>query len=149
MSSTRVSNRLRAKRFKAGTATAEDKAYVDKKYNSLVFEGLPDSEKSVKPLSRAENKTLEERVRCEPISLSVLKKPTLIIEEDNEEQEKLQDQYALQSLIEERKNKINSLYHLNQEIERLEKKLAEPRVVPEITPEKFRNILSDMGYIKK
>ena len=114
-----------------------------------MFEGLPDAEKSVKPLSRAENKTLEERVRCEPIPLSVLKKPTLIIEEDNEEQEKLQDQYALQSLIEERKNKINSLYHLNQEIERLEKKLAEPRVVPEITPEKFRNILSDMGYIKK
>jgi len=44
---------------------------------------------------------------------------------------------------------INSLYHLNQEIERLEKKWAEPRVIPEMTPEKFRNALSDLGYIKK
>jgi hypothetical protein len=154
MSSTRVSNRLRAKRFKAGTATAEDKAYVDKKYNSLVCADWLDAENSVKPLSRAENKALEERVRCEPVILTAInhtenKKPTLIIEEDNEEQEKLNDQMALQSLIEERKNKINSLYRLNQEIERLEKKWAEPRVIHEMTPEKFRNALSDLGYIKK
>ena len=32
MSSIRVSDRLRSKRFKTGNATAEDKAYIEKKY---------------------------------------------------------------------------------------------------------------------
>jgi glutamyl/glutaminyl-tRNA synthetase len=188
MSSTRVSNRLRAKRFKAGTATAEDKAYVDNKYNNLVFEDWFDAEKSVKPLSRAENKALqkksnhiifdsddddddydekfnifsrtennalEEDLRCDQIILNAInnteiKKPTLII---TVAEKYLEDRknvlIALQSLIEERENKINSLYRLNDEIEGLEKKLAQPKVINNITPEKFINILSDMGYIKK
>lgn len=173
MSSIRVSDRLRSKRFKTGNATAEDKAYIEKKYcgecdmNGYVspfppgedpyfkewtYTPLPSNyveKKAQKKPKRAlskDNKVVEDRVRCEVIPLS---KPTLIIEEDNEEQEKLHDQMALQSLIEERKNKINSLYRLNQEIDRLEKKWVEPRVIPEMTPEKFRNVLSDLGYIKK
>ena len=70
-------------------------------------------------------------------------------DENEKEQEKFRNQCAINSLIEERKTMINSLYHLNQEIEQLEKKLAQPKVINEITPEKFRNILSEMGYIKK
>jgi len=186
MSSIRVSDRLRAKRFKAGTATAEDKAYVDNKYNNLVFEDWFDAEKSVKPLSRAENKALqkksnhiifdsddddydekfnifsrtennalEEGLRCDQIILNAInnteiKKPTLIITvAEKYLEDRKNDQIALQSLIEERENKINSIYRLNEEIEGLEKKLAQPKVINDITPEKFRNILSDMGYIKK
>jgi hypothetical protein len=187
MSSTRVSNRLRAKRFKAGTATAQDKAYMEKKYDSLVFEDWLDAEKSVKPLSRAENKALnkksnhiifdsdddddydekfnifsrtennalEEDLRCDQIILNAInnteiKKPTLIITvAEKYLEERKNDLIALQSLIKERENKINSLYRLNDEIEGLEKKLAQPKVINNITPEKFRNILSDMGYIKK
>jgi hypothetical protein len=198
MSSTRVSNRLRAKRFKAGTATAEDKAYLEAKYDNLVKptenittlkqkatveqsslkkksshivfdsdeEFDSDSVKIGGSISKAKkakaqakfeedmSKIVLEKERCETLMKEAVevKKPTLIIEEDDEdekEQEKFRDQCAIDSLIQERRTMINSLYRLNQEIERLEKKWAEPKVIPEITPEKFRNVLSDLGYIKK
>jgi len=198
MSSTRVSNRLRAKRFKAGTATAEDKAYLEAKYDNLVKptenitalkqkatveqsslkkksshivfdsdeEFDSDSVKIGGSISKAKkakaqakfeedmSKIVLEKERCETLMKEAveIKKPTLIIEEDDEdekEQEKFRDQCAIDSLIQERRTMINRLYRLNQEIERLEKKWAEPRVIPEITPEKFRNVLSDLGYIKK
>jgi len=198
MSSTRVSNRLRAKRFKAGTATAEDKAYLEAKYDNLVkptenitalkqkatveqsslkkksshivfdsdeeFEsdsvkigGSISKAKKAKAQAKFEedmSKIVLEKERCETLMKEAVevKKPTLIIEEDDEdekEQEKFRDQCAIDSLIQERRTMINSLYRLNQEIERLEKKWAEPKVIPEITPEKFRNVLSDLGYIKK
>ncbi len=194
METTRVSNRLRAKRFKTGNATAEDKAYIEKKYcgecdmNGYVspfppgedpyfkewtYTPLPSNyvekkaqKKPKRALSKGKQKKAQakfeedmskivlEKERCETLMKEALevKKPTLIIEEDDEdekEQEKFRDQCAIDSLIQERKAMINSLYHLNQEIERLEKKWAEPRVIPEMTPEKFRNALSDLGYIKK
>lgn len=190
MSSTRVSNRLRAKRFKTGNATAEDKAYLESKYDNLVkptentirLTALNKKSKHIVFDSDEEfnsdavatdrlaaikkgkwssaqakfeedmNKVALERERCESLMKAEVKKPKLIIEEDNEnekEQEKFLNQCAIDSLIQERRTMINSLYHLNQEIEQLEKKLAEPKVIPEITPEKFRNILFDLGYIKK
>ena len=97
MSSIRVSNRLRAKRFKTGTATAEDKAYIEKKYggpcdmNGYVspfppgedpyvkewtYTPLPSNyveKKTQKKPKRAlskDNKVVEDRVRCEVIPLS-------------------------------------------------------------------------------
>ena len=194
MSSIRVSDRLRSKRFKTGNATAEDKAYIEKKYcgecdmNGYVspfppgedpyfkewtYTPLPSNyvekkaqKKPKRALSKGKQKKAQvkfeedmskvvlEKERCEALMKEALevKKPTLIIEEDDEdekEQEKFLDQCAIDSLIQERKAMINSLYHLNQEIERLEKKWAQPRVIPEMTPEKFRNALSDLGYIKK
>jgi hypothetical protein len=204
MSSTRVSDRLRSKRFKTGNATADDKAYIEAKYGEvgykpsgntcrltalkqkatveqsslkkksshIVFDsdeefdsnaenikigGSISKAKKAKAQAKFEedmNKVVLEKERCETLMKEALevKKPTLIIEEDDEdekEQEKFRDQCAIDSLIQERRTMINSLYRLNQEIERLEKKWTEPKVIPELTPEKFRNVLSDLGYIKK
>jgi hypothetical protein len=207
METTRVSNRLRAKRFKAGNATAEDKAYMEKKYNGLcdmngyvspfppgedpyvkewTYTPLPSNyvekkaqkkpkrtlsddsillraalikSKQKKAQAKFEedmSKIVLERERCESLmkeSLEV-KKPTLIIEEDDEVVEETftqNDAIYLNSLIGDRTNKMRNLMSLDEEIERLEKKRANyvSEKCVEMTPERFRNILSDLGYIKK
>jgi hypothetical protein len=197
METTRVSNRLRAKRFKAGNATAEDKAYMEKKYNGLcdmngyvspfppgedhyvkewTYTPLPSNyvekkaqkkpkrtlsddsillraalikSKQKKAQAKFEDdmsKIVLERERCE----------TLIIEEDDdnevvEETFTQNDAIYLNSLIRDRTNKMRNLLSLDEEIERLEKKRANhvSEKCVEMTPERFRNILSDLGYIKK
>ena len=176
MSSIRVSNRLRAKRFKTGTATAEDKAYIEKKYggpcdmNGYVSPFPPGEDPYVKewtytPLpsnyvekkaqkkrpERAlskDNKVVEDRVRCEVIPLS---KPTLIIEEVVEETFTQNDAIYLNSLVQDRTNKMRNLLKLDEEIEKLQKKRANhvSEKCVEMTPERFRNALIDLGYIKK
>ena len=198
MSSIRVSDRLRSKRFKTGNATAEDKAYIEKKYggpcdmNGYVspfppgedpyvkewtYTPLPSNyveKKAQKKPKRAlsddsillraalikskqkkaqakfeeDNKVVEDRVRCEVIPLS---KPTLVIEEEEEEVFTKNDAIYLNSLIRDRTNKMRNLLKLDEEIERLEKKRANhvSEKCVEMTPEKFRNALFDLGYIKK
>jgi hypothetical protein len=176
MESIRVSDRLRSKRFKTGNATAEDKAYIEKKYggecdmNGYVSPFPPGEDPYVKewtytPLpsnyvekkaqkkrpERAlskDNKVVEDRVRCEVIPLS---KPTLVIEEEEEEVFTKNDAIYLNSLIRDRTNKMRNLLKLDEEIERLEKKRANhvSEKCVEMTPERFRNALFDLGYIKK
>lgn len=214
MSSTRVSNRLRAKRFKAGTATAEDKAYLEAKYDNLVkpTENITalkqkatveqsslkkksshivfdsdeefdsdrefDSEKKFFEWARKKqartskakkekaqakfeedmSKVVLERERCETLIKEALevKKPTLIIEEDDdneviEEAFTQNDAVYLNSLYRDRTNKMRNLMSLDEEIERLEKKRANhvSKKCVEMTPERFRNALFELGYIKK
>jgi hypothetical protein len=200
MSSTRVSNRLRAKRFKAGTATAEDKAYLEAKYDNLVkptenitalkqkatveqsslkkksshivfdsdeeFEsdsvkigGSISKAKKAKAQAKFEedmNKVVLEKERCETLMKEAVevKKPTLIIEEDDEVVEETftqNDAIYLNSLIRDRTNKMRNLMSLDEEIERLEKKRANyvSEKCVEMTPERFRNVLFELGYIKK
>jgi hypothetical protein len=199
MESTRTSDRLRAKRFKTRTATAEDKAYIEKKYHGKcdmngyvspfppgedpyvkewTYTPLPSNyveKKAQKKPKRAlsddsillraalikskrkaqakveeDNKVVEERVRCEVIPLS---KPTLIIEEDEvvEETFTQNDAIYLNSLIQDRTNKMRNLLKLDEEIERLQKKRANhvSEKCVEMTPERFRNVLFELGYIKK
>jgi hypothetical protein len=204
MSSTRVSNRLRAKRFKAGTATAEDKAYLEAKYDNLVkptenftalkqkatveqsslkkksshivfdsdeeFESNAENIKIGGSISKAKkakaqakfeqdmNKVVLEKERCETLMKEAIevKKPTLIIEEDEdnevvEETFTQNDAIYLNSLIRDRTNKMRNLLSLDEEIERLEKKRANhvSEKCVEMTPERFRNVLFELGYIKK
>ena len=209
MSSIRVSDRLRSKRFKTGNATAEDKAYIEKKYcgecdmNGYVspfppgedpyfkewtYTPLPSNyvEKKVqkKPkralsddsiLLRAAlikskqkkaqakfeedmNKVVLEKERCEMLMKEALevKKPTLIIEEDEdnevvEETFTQNDAIYLNSLIQDRTNKMRNLLKLDEEIEKLQKKRANhvSKKCVEMTPERFRNALFELGYIKK
>ena len=176
METTRVSNRLRSKRFKTGNATAEDKAYIEKKYNGLcdmngyvspfppgedpyvkewTYTPLPSNyvekkaqkKRPERALSK-DNKVVEDRVRCEVIPLS---KPTLIIEEVVEETFTQNDAIYLNSLIQDRTNKMRNLLKLDEEIEKLQKKRANhvSEKCVEMTPERFRNALIDLGYIKK
>jgi hypothetical protein len=204
MSSTRVSNRLRAKRFKAGTATAEDKAYLEAKYDNLVkpsvnitalkqkatveqsslkkksshivfdsdeeFDSNAENIKIGGSISKAKkakaqakfeddmSKIVLEKERCETLMKEALevKKPTLIIEEDedNEVIEEIftqNDAIYLNSLIQDRTNKMRNLLSLDEEIERLQKKRANhvSKKCVEMTPERFRNALFELGYIKK
>jgi hypothetical protein len=202
MSSTRVSNRLRAKRFKAGTATAEDKAYLEAKYDNLVkptenitalkqkatveqsslkkksshivfdsdeeFEsdsvkigGSISKAKKAKAQAKFEedmSKIVLEKERCEMLMKEAVevKKPTLIIEEDDdnevvEETFTQNDAIYLNSLIRDRTNKMRNLMSLDEEIERLQKKRANhvSEKCVEMTPERFRNALFELGYIKK
>jgi hypothetical protein len=198
MSSTRVSNRLRAKRFKTGNATAEDKAYIEKKYggecdmNGYVspfppgedpyfkewtYTPLPSNyvekkaqKKPKRALSKGKQKKAQakfeedmskivlEKERCETLMKEALevKKPTLIIEEDEdnevvEETFTQNDAIYLNSLIRDRTNKMRNLMSLDEEIERLQKKRANhvSEKCVEMTPEKFRNALFELGYIKK
>ena len=176
METTRVSNRLRSKRFKTGNATAEDKAYIEKKYNGLcdmngyvspfppgedpyvkewTYTPLPSNyvekkaqkKRPERALSK-DNKVVEDRVRCEVIPLS---KPTLIIEEVVEETFTQNDAIYLNSLVQDRTNKMRNLLKLDEEIEKLQKKRANhvSEKCVEMTPERFRNALIDLGYIKK
>jgi hypothetical protein len=202
METTRVSNRLRAKRFKAGTATAEDKAYLEAKYDNLVkptenitalkqkatveqsslkkksshivfdsdeeFEsdsvkigGSISKAKKAKAQAKFEedmSKIVLEKERCETLMKEALevKKPTLIIEEDEdnevvEETFTQNDAIYLNSLIRDRTNKMRNLMSLDEEIERLQKKRANhvSEKCVEMTPERFRNALFELGYIKK
>ena len=176
METTRVSNRLRSKRFKTGNATAEDKAYIEKKYGGLcdmngyvspfppgedpyvkewTYTPLPSNyvekkaqkKRPERALSK-DNKVVEDRVRCEVIPLS---KPTLIIEEVVEETFTQNDAIYLNSLVQDRTNKMRNLLKLDEEIEKLQKKRANhvSEKCVEMTPERFRNALIDLGYIKK
>jgi hypothetical protein len=198
METTRVSNRLRAKRFKTGNATAEDKAYIEKKYNGLcdmngyispfppgedpyfkewTYTPLPSNyvekktqKKPKRALSKGKQKKAQakfeedmskivlEKERCETLMKEALevKKPTLIIEEDDdnevvEETFTQNDAIYLNSLIRDRTNKMRNLLKLDEEIERLEKKRANhvTEKCVEMTPERFRNALFELGYIKK
>jgi hypothetical protein len=204
MSSTRVSNRLRAKRFKAGTATAEDKAYLEAKYDNLVkpsvnitalkqkatveqsslkkksshivfdsdeeFDSNAENIKIGGSISKAKkakaqakfeedmSKVVLEKERCETLMKEAIevKKPTLIIEEDDdnevvEETFTQNDAIYLNSLIRDRTNKMRNLMSLDEEIERLQKKRANhvSEKCVEMTPERFRNALFELGYIKK
>ncbi len=198
METTRVSNRLRAKRFKTGNATAEDKAYVEKKYggpcdmNGYVspfppgedpyvkewtYTPLPSNyvekkaqKKPKRALSKGKQKKAQakfeedmskvvlEKERCETLMKEALevKKPTLIIEEDEdnevvEETFTQNDAIHLNSLIQDRTNKMRNLLKLDEEIERLQKKRANhvSEKCVEMTPERFRNALFELGYIKK
>ena len=212
METTRVSNRLRAKRFKAGTATAEDKAYLEAKYDNLVkpsvnitalkqkatveqsslkkksshivfdsdeefdsdrefnsekkfFEwarkkqartSKAKKEKAQAKFEEDMSKVVLERERCETLMKEAVevKKPTLIIEEDDEVVEETftqNDAIYLNSLIRDRTNKMRNLLSLDEEIERLEKKRANhvSKKCVEMTPERFRNALFELGYIKK
>ena len=84
----------------------------------------------------------------------VQKKPTLVIEEDNEVVEEVftkNDAIYLNSLIRDRTNKMRNLLKLDEEIEKLQKKRANhvSEKCVEMTPERFRNALIDLGYIKK
>ena len=192
MESTRVSNRLRAKRFKTCNATAEDKAYMEKKYGvpcdsngnvpppfppessemrqheaymeeknrkaqqaaarRPIIAALPEDyfkvQKKPKRALSEENKVVEDRVRCEVIPLS---KPTLVIEEEEEEVFTKNDAIYLNSLIRDRTNKMRNLLKLDEEIESLEKKRANhvSEKCVEMTPERFRNALVELGYVKK
>lgn len=88
-----------------------------------------------------------------------VKKPTLIIEEDddnNEEKETFtpNDAIYLNSLIRDRTNKMRNLLKLDEEIDKLEQKrrAAANNVAEkcaEMTPEKFRNVLFELGYVNK
>jgi hypothetical protein len=159
--STRVSNRLRAKRFKAGTATAEDKAYLEAKYDNLVKPSENITALKQKAQAKFEedmSKVVLERERCETLMKEAIevKKPTLIIEEDDdnevvEETFTQNDAIYLNSLIRDRTNKMRNLMSLDEEIERLEKKRANhvSKKCVEMTPERFRNALFELGYIKK
>jgi hypothetical protein len=196
--STRVSNRLRAKRFKTGNATAEDKAYIEKKYcgpcdmNGYVspfppgedpyfkewtYTPLPSNyvekkaqKKPKRALSKGKQKKAQakfeedmskivlEKERCETLIKEALevKKPTLIIEEDEdnevvEETFTQNDAIYLNSLIQDRTNKMRNLLSLDEEIERLQKKRANhvSEKCVEMTPERFRKALFELGYIKK
>jgi hypothetical protein len=199
--STRVSNRLRAKRFKAGTATAEDKAYLEAKYDNLVkpsvnitalkqkatveqsslkkksshivfdsdeeFDSNAENIKIGGSISKAKaqakfeedmSKVVLEKERCETLMKEAIevKKPTLIIEEDDdnevvEETFTQNDAIYLNSLIRDRTNKMRNLMSLDEEIERLQKKRANhvSEKCVEMTPERFRNALFELGYIKK
>jgi hypothetical protein len=196
--STRVSNRLRAKRFKTGNATAEDKAYIEKKYcgecdmNGYVspfppgedpyfkewtYTPLPSNyvekkaqKKPKRALSKGKQKKAQakfeedmskivlEKERCETLMKEALevKKPTLIIEEDEdnevvEETFTQNDAIYLNSLIQDRTNKMRNLLKLDEEIEKLQKKRANhvSKKCVEMTPERFRNALFELGYIKK
>jgi hypothetical protein len=208
METTRVSNRLRAKRFKTGNATAEDKAYIEAKYGEvgykpsgntcrltalkqkatveqsslkkksshIVFDsdeefesnaenikigGSISNAKKTKAQAKFEedmNKIVLEKERCETLMKEALevKKPTLIIEEDEdnevvEETFTQNDAIYLNSLIRDRTNKMRNLMSLDEEIERLEKKRANhvSKKCVEMTPERFRNALFELGYIKK
>lgn len=196
--STRVSNRLRAKRFKTGNATAEDKTYMEKKYcgecdmNGYVspfppgedpyvkewtYTPLPSNcvekkaqKKPKRTLSKSKQKKAQakfeedmskivlEKERCETLMKEALevKKPTLIIEEDEdnevvEETFTQNDAIYLNSLIQDRTNKMRNLLKLDEEIEKLQKKRANhvSKKCVEMTPERFRNALFELGYIKK
>ena len=198
METTRVSNRLRSKRFKTGNATAEDKAYIEKKYcgecdmNGYVspfppgedpyfkewtYTPLPSNyvekkaqKKPKRALSKGKQKKAQakfeedmskivlEKERCETLMKEALevKKPTLIIEEDEdnevvEETFTQNDAIYLNSLIQDRTNKMRNLLKLDEEIEKLQKKRANhvSKKCVEMTPERFRNALFDLGYIKK
>ncbi len=198
METTRVSNRLRAKRFKTGNATAEDKAYIEKKYcgecdmNGYVspfppgedpyfkewtYTPLPSNyvekkaqKKPKRALSKGKQKKAQakfeedmskvvlEKERCETLMKEALevKKPTLIIEEDEdnevvEETFTQNDAIYLNSLIQDRTNKMRNLLKLDEEIERLQKKRANhvSEKCVEMTPERFRKALFELGYIKK
>jgi hypothetical protein len=206
METTRVSDRLRSKRFKTGNATADDKAYIEAKYGEvgykpsgntcrltalkqkatvkqsslkkksshIVFDSDEEFESdSVKiggSISKAKktktqakfeedmSKVVLEKERCETLMKEALevKKPTLIIEEDDdnevvEETFTQNDAIYLNSLIRDRTNKMRNLMSLDEEIERLEKKRANHVSVKcvEMTPERFRNALFELGYIKK
>ena len=202
METTRVSNRLRAKRFKTGNATAEDKAYLEAKYDNLVkpsvnitalkqkatveqsslkkksshivfdsdeeFDSNAENIKIGGSISKAKkakaqakfeedmSKIVLEKKRCETLMKEALevKKPTLIIEEDDEVVEETftqNDAIYLNSLIRDRTNKMRNLLSLDEEIERLQKKRANhvSKKCVEMTPERFRNALFELGYIKK
>ena len=209
MESTRTSNRLRAKRFKTGTATAEDKAYIEKKYHgecdmngyvspfppgedpyvkewtytpqpsiyatkyyaneiAKAFVGEKKAQKKPKRAlsddsillraalidARAAKKQKKEEVVVveEPV-----KKPVLIIEEDDNEVVETftpNDAIYLNSLIRDRTNKMRNLLKLDEEIDKLEQKrrAAANNVAEkcsEMTTEKFRNALFELGYINK
>ena len=170
MSSIRVSNRLRAKRFKTGNATAEDKAYMEKKYgvpcdaNGNVPPPFPPESSEMRQHEaylEEKNRKAQEAAARRPIIAAlpedyfkVQKKPTLVIEEDNEVVEEVftkNDAIYLNSLVRDRTNKMRNLLKLDEEIERLEKKRANhvTEKCVEMTPERFRNALFDLGYIKK
>jgi hypothetical protein len=104
------------------------------------------------------SKVVLERERCETLMKEAIevKKPTLIIEEDDdnevvEETFTQNDAIYLNSLIRDRTNKMRNLMSLDEEIERLEKKRANhvSKKCVEMTPERFRNALFELGYIKK
>ena len=94
-----------------------------------------------------------------------VKKAILIIEEDDnevvetftEEEKKTftpNDAIYLNSLIRDRTNKMRNLLKLDEEIDKLEQKrrAAANNVAEkcaEMTPEKFRNALFELGYINK
>ena len=85
-----------------------------------------------------------------------LNKPILIIEEDEEEKETFtqNDAIYLNSLIRDRTNKMRNLLKLDEEIDKLEQKrrAAANNVAEkcaEMTPEKFRNVLFELGYVNK
>lgn len=268
MSSIRVSDRLRSKRFKTGNATAEDKAYVEKKYcgecdmngyvspfppgedpyfkewtytplpsnyvekkaqkkpkralskgkqkkekseptsiyetdyyanaiatgivagrelprkmsdyalerererekerNTVATDRLATISKAAREFKKKEkaqakfeedmSKVVLEKERCETLMKEALevKKPTLIIEEDEdnevvEETFTQNDAIYLNSLIQDRTNKMRNLLKLDEEIERLQKKRANhvSEKCVEMTPERFRKALFELGYIKK
>ena len=198
MSSIRVSDRLRSKRFKTGNATAEDKAYMEKKcvgecdMNGYVSPFPPGEDpyfkewtytpppsnyvekkaqkKPKRALSKGKQKKAQakfeedmskivlEKERCETLMKEALevKKPTLIIEEDEdnevvEETFTQNDAIYLNSLIQDRTNKMRNLLKLDEEIEKLQKKRANhvSKKCVEMTPERFRNALFELGYIKK
>ena len=169
MSSIRVSDRLRSKRFKTGNATAEDKAYIEKKYggpcdmNGYVSPFPPGEDPYVKewtytplPSNYVEKKAQKKPKRA--LSEGKQKeKPTLIIEEDEEVNEVVEETFTqndaiyLNSLIRDRTNKMRNLLKLDEEIETLQKKRANhvTEKCVEMTPERFRNALFELGYIKK
>ena len=201
MSSTRVSDRLRSKRFKTGNATAKDKAYMEKKYgvpcdangnvpppfppessemrqheaymeeknrkaqkkpkrtlsdDSILLRAALIKSKQKKAQAKFEedmSKIALEKERCETLMKEALevKKPTLIIEEDEVEVFTQNDAIYLNSLIRDRTNKMRNLMSLDEEIERLQKKRANhvSEKCVEMTPERFRNALFELGYIKK
>ena len=116
-------------------------AKKQKKDNEVVEEGW-----------RARSETLMK----EGLIKEALNKPILIIEEDEEEKETFtqNDAIYLNSLIRDRTNKMRNLLKLDEEIDKLEQKrrAAANNVAEkcsEMTTEKFRNALFELGYINK
>ena len=116
-------------------------AKKQKKDNEVVEEGW-----------RARSETLMK----EGLIKEALNKPILIIEEDEEEKETFtpNDAIYLNSLIRDRTNKMRNLLKLDEEIDKLEQKrrAAANNVAEkcsEMTTEKFRNALFELGNINK
>ena len=170
MNTTRVSNRLRAKRFKTGTATAEDKAYMEKKYggpcdmNGYVSPFPPGEDPYVKewtytplPSNYVEKKAQKKPKRALSEGKQKKEKAQMKFEENEEVNEVVEETFTqndaiyLNSLIRDRTNKMRNLLKLDEEIETLQKKRANhvTEKCVEMTPERFRNVLFELGYIKK
>ena len=106
--------------------------------------------------ARAAKKQKKDNEVVEVVVEEPVKKPVLIIEEDEEEKETFtqNDAIYLNSLIRDRTNKMRNLLKLDEEIDKLEQKrrAAANNVAEkcaEMTTEKFRNALFELGYVNK